>query len=47
MFGPKIIDSFPFLKGTQPISSNPLTCLIQRNWHPSVTVTGQTGFPEA
>lgn len=29
------------------MSKNPLTCLLNRAWEPTLTVTGQTGFPEA
>jgi hypothetical protein len=29
------------------VSNNPLTCLLNRAWMPTLTITGQTGFPEA
>jgi hypothetical protein len=43
--GSKIYDHFPLVEGMRPISQNPLTLLLQRNWEPTVTVTGQTGIP--
>ena len=45
LFGDAVYKEFPFWENTQPLTSNPLQCMIQRNWHPSVTMTGQSGFP--
>lgn len=48
MFGNSIYDRyFPWYENTKPISEDPLQCLIKRNWHPSVTLIGQNGIPEA
>jgi len=35
------------LEGVHRISDDPLTCLLNRGWKPTLTVTGQSGFPEA
>lgn len=43
--GSTLYDCFPLHEGTQPISTNPLVSLLKRNWHPTLTVTGQTGIP--
>lgn len=37
----------PFLEGSKPISNNPFVSLLNRTWRPTLTITGQTGFPEA
>lgn len=47
MFGDTVYKNFPFYENTTPITKNPLQCLIKRNWEPTVTLIGQTGFPEA
>lgn len=44
--GSKVYQHFPFIEGMKPISENPLDCLLQRNWYPTATVTGQSGIPD-
>lgn len=29
------------------MSDNPFSCLINRSWKPTLTITGTSGFPEA
>lgn len=45
--GKEAIKAFPLLENVQTLSDDPLTCLLNRGWKPTLTVTGQTGFPIA
>lgn len=39
--GKSIISAFPFIEGAKPISEDPLECLLNRGWGPTLTVIGQ------
>jgi len=46
VLGDEIYSKFPFANGTQPVTSDPLEALLNRNWRPALSYTGQAGFPD-
>jgi hypothetical protein len=43
--GNEAVSGFPFLQESKPVSENVFESLLNRTWRPTLTVTGQTGFP--
>ena len=47
IMGEKAISDFPFVEGAQKVSEDTITLMLNRTWEPTLTVTGQSGFPQA
>ncbi|HTE04565.1 MAG TPA: M20 family metallopeptidase [Planctomycetota bacterium] len=43
--GADIGGKFPFLKGVQPVGTDPVELVLNRTWRPALAVTGQAGMP--
>jgi acetylornithine deacetylase/succinyl-diaminopimelate desuccinylase-like protein len=46
VLGNEIWNKFPFAKGTQPITKDPVELLLNRTWRPALAYTGQAGLPD-
>jgi acetylornithine deacetylase/succinyl-diaminopimelate desuccinylase-like protein len=45
ILGAEVHSKFPFVKGMQPLSTDPLELLLNRTWRPALAITGQEGMP--
>jgi acetylornithine deacetylase/succinyl-diaminopimelate desuccinylase-like protein len=46
ILGDEVWSKFPFVKGMQPVSKDPLDLLLNRTWRPALAYTGQAGLPD-
>jgi acetylornithine deacetylase/succinyl-diaminopimelate desuccinylase-like protein len=46
ILGDEIINEFPFVGKSKPISDNLQTLVLNRTWKPQLTVTGASGLPD-
>jgi acetylornithine deacetylase/succinyl-diaminopimelate desuccinylase-like protein len=46
VLGDETWNKFPFVKGAQPVTKDPLEALLNRTWRPMLAYTGQAGFPD-
>eukprot|EP01017_Pseudomicrothorax_dubius_P032175 TRINITY_DN4183_c0_g1_i1.p1 TRINITY_DN4183_c0_g1~~TRINITY_DN4183_c0_g1_i1.p1 ORF type:complete len:503 (-),score=169.11 TRINITY_DN4183_c0_g1_i1:111-1619(-) len=42
--GQKLIDRYPFLPGTKPVSTDPLQAYLNRIWRPALSIVGADGL---
>ena len=47
LMGEKAVADYPFVKGANMMAEDTMTLMLNRTWEPTLTVTGQSGFPEA
>lgn len=45
LLGDKVWTAFPFVEGARPMGENPYETLLNRNWRPTLSVTGAGGLP--
>ena len=45
VLGEETFTKFPFTKGTQPITNNPVELILNRTWRPALSITGVDGIP--
>jgi len=45
VLGEETFTKFPFTKGTQPITNNPVELILNRTWRPALSITGADGIP--
>ena len=45
LLGSKLLDSYPLVAGANPVADNNLELLLNRNWRPTLSVTGVEGMP--
>lgn len=43
--GSDILDEFPFVGNTQPVTTDLAECLLNRTWRPTLSITGVDGLP--
>jgi acetylornithine deacetylase/succinyl-diaminopimelate desuccinylase-like protein len=43
--GDEVFTKFPFLDGVEPVSGDPVDCILSRTWRPTLSVTGADGLP--
>ncbi len=43
--GEQLYTKFPFVKGMQPLTEDPIELVLNRSWRPQLAVTGADGFP--
>ena len=46
VLGDEVWSKFPFARGVQPVSKEPLELLINRTWKPALSYIGQAGMPD-
>jgi acetylornithine deacetylase/succinyl-diaminopimelate desuccinylase-like protein len=46
ILGDEVYSKFPWVKGMQPVSKDPVELLLNRTWRPALTITGQAGLPD-
>ncbi|RMH03698.1 MAG: M20/M25/M40 family metallo-hydrolase [Planctomycetota bacterium] len=45
VLGQRLVESFPFVAGSRPVSEDPVELLLGRTWRPALAVTGADGLP--
>jgi len=45
VLGEETFTKFPFTKGMQPITNNPVELILNRTWRPALSITGVDGIP--
>ena len=45
LMGTNAVSEYPFVEGGQRMSEDIMTLMLNRTWEPTLTVTGQSGFP--
>ena len=45
ILGSEVYSKFPYVKGMQPVSKEPVELLLNRTWRPALAITGQDGMP--
>lgn len=45
LMGEKAVADYPFVEGAEKVAEDIFTLMLNRTWEPTLTVTGQTGFP--
>jgi acetylornithine deacetylase/succinyl-diaminopimelate desuccinylase-like protein len=44
--GTAVYDNFPSVPGMQPMADDPVELLLNRTWHPTLSIIGQAGMPD-
>jgi acetylornithine deacetylase/succinyl-diaminopimelate desuccinylase-like protein len=44
--GSKVVESYPFAKGTKPMGDDPTELILNKTWRPQLAITGIEGLPQ-
>ena len=44
--GSKVVESYPFAKGTRPMGDDPTELILNKTWRPQLAITGIEGLPQ-